>query len=130
VTRAAIEELLRYESPAQKNARVVLQDGALRGHRLRRGDLVMLLVGAANRDPDQFPEPDRLDFQRADNRHVAFGVGIHFCVGAALARLEASIALPELARLPGLRLAAADPVWQANTNLRTLDSLVVEFDPA
>jgi cytochrome P450 len=129
LTRPAVEELLRYESPAQKNARVVTQDVEMRGQRVRPGELVMLLVGAANRDPDQFPEPDRLDFQRADNRHVAFGVGIHFCVGAALARLEASIALPELAKLRGLRLAAADAVWQAGTNLRTLDSLQVEFDP-
>jgi cytochrome P450 len=84
----------------------------------------------ANRDPEQFDDPDRLDIRRGDNRHVAFGVGIHFCVGAALARLEASVALPALAQLPGLRLAADEPVWQANTNLRTLDSLVLEFDPS
>lgn len=96
---------------------------------IKPGELVMLLVGAANRDPAQFANPDRLDIRRLDNRHVAFGVGIHFCIGAALARLEASIALRGLAQLPGLRLAPTEPVWQANTNLRTLDSLELEFDP-
>jgi cytochrome P450 len=129
IRRAGLEELLRYESPAQKNARVVQAETTLDGRRIRAGELVLLLNGAANRDPAAFTEPDRLILDRANERHLAFGMGIHFCAGAGLARLEASIALPVLARLPGLRLSQEPPHWQPNTNLRALESLVVEFEP-
>ena len=129
VRRPGLEELLRYESPAQKNGRVVTADTRIGETEVHAGDLVLLLNGAANRDPDVFSDPDRLVLDRANERHLAFGQGIHFCAGAGLARVEASVALPILTRLPGLRLADERPVWQANTNLRALESLVVEFEP-
>jgi cytochrome P450 len=127
--RSGLEELVRYESPAQKNGRVVMADSRIGDKDVRAGDLVLLLNGAANRDPAAFQEPDRLVLDRANERHLAFGLGIHFCAGAGLARVEASVALPVLARLPGLRLGDVPPRWQANTNLRALESLVIEFDP-
>jgi cytochrome P450 len=126
--RIALEELVRYESPAQKNARVVMEDTEIGGRVLRAGDLVMLLLGAANHDPEIFAEPDRVVLERPENRHLAFGIGIHFCAGAGLARLETSVALPALAGLPRLRFSEAPPRWQENTNLRSLDSLILEFD--
>jgi cytochrome P450 len=89
----AVEELLRYDSPVQITDRVATEDLELHGHRIRSGQVVGLILGAANRDPDQFSDPDCLDLGRTDNRHLAFGHGIHFCLGAALARLEAQIVL-------------------------------------
>ncbi len=90
-----------------------------------------LRLGAANRDPAQFPEPDRLDLTRPDNRHLAFGYGIHFCVGAPLARLEAELAFSALLRrLPGLRLDAAELTWDRSVVFRGLTRLPLSFDPA
>jgi cytochrome P450 len=86
------------------------------------------MLGAANRDPAQFPDPDRLDFDRRENRHVAFGYGIHFCVGAPLTRLEGQIAINTiLRRLPGLRLVNERPIWLENMAFRGLKSLPVVF---
>ncbi|MCB1464493.1 MAG: cytochrome P450 [Nitratireductor sp.] len=103
---AAADELLRFDSPLHLFTRFVLEDLEFDGVRLRRGQTVALLLGAANRDPRAFAKPDRLDFARGGAGHVAFGAGIHFCVGAPLARLEMAAALPVLfQRLPGLRLA-------------------------
>jgi cytochrome P450 len=86
------------------------------------------MIGAANRDPDQFPEPDRLDLLRADNRHLAFGHGIHFCLGASLARLEGQIALPALlARFPGLTSRTDAPEWFDSLVFRGMRSLLVAF---
>jgi len=103
---AAIEELLRYDSPLIAVGRWVGRDRELGGQQLQKGQRVMLWTGAANRDPDVFPEPDRLDLGRKPAQHMAFGYGPHFCLGAPLARLEARIALPAiLRRLPELRLA-------------------------
>ncbi|HLY14390.1 MAG TPA: cytochrome P450 [Candidatus Limnocylindrales bacterium] len=129
VRPSALEELLRYESPAQKNARVVLAETSLGGKSLHADELVLLLNGAANRDPAVFADPDRLILDRTDERHLAFGIGIHFCAGAGLARVEASVALPVLASLPGVRLADEAPHWQPNTNLRALESLPIAFEP-
>ena len=89
----AIEEVLRYRSPVQMMFRHVVTDVELSGQQLHRGQWVLAQIGSANRDEDQFPDADHFDFKRAPNRHLAFGHGIHFCLGAPLARLEAKIAL-------------------------------------
>ncbi len=86
----AVEEFLRFDSPVQRIWRLLAADVAIGGQRLAKGDSVYLMIGAANRDPAQFPDPDVLDVGRRPNRHLAFGHGIHFCLGAPLARLEAS----------------------------------------
>jgi cytochrome P450 len=102
---AIVDELLRFDAPLHLFTRYALGDMEYAGAALRRGDKVGLLLGAANRDPLVFAEPDRIDFTRAPNPHVGFGAGIHFCVGAPLARLEMRVALPILLRrLPGLRV--------------------------
>jgi len=124
----AVEELLRYDSPVQFTSRVLKADLTLGGKQLRAGQTVLLLLGAANRDPAQFPDPDRLDVGRADNKHLAFGLGSHFCLGAPLARLEGRIVFETLLRrLPGLRLAGPAPVYRPNFNLRGLEALEVAF---
>jgi pimeloyl-[acyl-carrier protein] synthase len=106
-----IEESLRFECPIQTITRRVSKDLQMGDARLRTGDLTILMMGAANRDPRKFIEPDRFDIARTD-RHLAFGYGIHLCVGAALARLEAPIAVGSmLARLPGLALKHQDIAW-------------------
>src|SRR5262249_35069071 len=89
--RSAVEELLRYESPVQYAGRIVKDDMEIRGVPLRHGDLVVFLLGAANRDPQQFKDPSRLDLGRVNNAHLAFGAGPHFCIGNQLARLEGQV---------------------------------------
>jgi cytochrome P450 len=105
---AAVEELLRYDSPVERTiTRWAATDVELGGHSIKRGDYVIAVLGSANRDETRFPNADTLDLDRADVRHVGFGRGRHFCLGAPLARIEAEIALTTLLRrLPGLRLAA------------------------
>ncbi|MCW5890933.1 MAG: cytochrome P450 [bacterium] len=95
---AAVEEFLRWDSPVQLTDRVALEDCEVAGVRVRRGTLVATILGAANRDPDRFPDPDRLDVGRRENDHVSFGSGVHFCLGAALARLETQAAVGALLR--------------------------------
>jgi pimeloyl-[acyl-carrier protein] synthase len=125
---SAVEEFLRFDSPVQAAARVTLEEIEVGGVRIPRGQRVFPLITAADRDPAQFPEPDRLDLAREPNRHLAFGYGIHFCLGAPLARLEAQIAIPTLLRrMPALRLGAAPPVWKETFLLRGLRSLPVVF---
>jgi len=125
----AVEEFLRYESPLQRQTRVALDDFEIDGRCIRKGQTVLLLQGAANRDPEQFPEPDRLDIGRQDNKHVAFGAGIHFCLGALLARLEGQIAINTIVqRLSNIRLATDNPSWRQNFSFRGLKSLPVRFD--
>ncbi len=98
------------------------------GQKIREGDHLYALLGAANRDPSVFANPDRLDFTRKEVRHVAFGQGIHFCLGASLARLEGSIALETLlGRLPTLKLDIEEPVRRQNLVLRGLESLPLRF---
>ena len=107
-TAEAADELLRFDSPLHMFTRFVLEDAEIAGVPLRRGQSIALLLGSANRDPARFPNPDRLDFSRGGGGHVAFGAGIHFCVGAPLARLEMAVAPPILfRRLPEIRLAEA-----------------------
>ncbi|MEN9251026.1 MAG: cytochrome P450 [Thermostichales cyanobacterium HHBFW_bins_127] len=123
LSRLAVEELLRFDTPLHLFTRWVLEDLDYGGHRFRCGDTVALLLAAANRDPERFVEPDRLDLGRTDNPHLAFGGGIHFCLGAPLARLELEIALRTLAcRLPGLRLAV-QPQYRNSYHFRGLTAL-------
>src|SRR5262249_24983599 len=110
---SAVEEFLRYDSPAQRTGRITNSDVELDGRKSRKGSFVVTSIGAASRDPAHFPDPDRLDITRRDNRHVAFGFGIHFCLGAPLARLEGQIAIGTLLRrMPGLGLATCTPEWR------------------
>jgi pimeloyl-[acyl-carrier protein] synthase len=125
---SAVEELLRFDGPVQRTARIPSEDVVIDGHTIAKGEMVMPFIGAADRDPAQFPEPDRLDITRTDNRHIAFGWGIHFCLGAPLARVEGQIALNTLVqRLPKLALATATPEFRQSLTLRGLSSLPVSF---
>jgi cytochrome P450 len=121
----AVEELLRYDSSVQVTGRVALEDVAVGSTAVLKGDGVLCLLGAANRDPAVYPEPDRLDVTRRNIRPLSFGGGIHFCLGAQLARIEAEIAISTLLRrLPSLRLDDADhPEWRPAFVLRGLQSL-------
>jgi cytochrome P450 len=128
---SAVEELLRYESPSQHTARLAPDEVEMGGKQIRKRQAVIAVMGAANRDPERFPDPDRLDITRTDNRHVAFGWAAHFCFGAPLARLEGQIAFDTiLRRLPDLALEPAAPlVWRHNLGLRGLTALPVVFGP-
>lgn len=125
----ASEELLRYDNLVQIVWRMATEEIELDGRQIGPGQLVNLMIGAANRDPAQFPEPDRLDLTRFENRHIGFGLGIHFCLGAALARLEGQLAINALLRrLPNLRFETETLEWQAeNPIFRGLKSLSVVF---
>lgn len=124
---SAIEEMLRYESPVARQPRRILQDVTLGGQQLRQGQIVFQFLNAANRDPAYFPDPDQFDLRRPNNRHLAFGQGIHFCVGAPLARLEGPIAIGAvLRRMPNLRLTSDADDWDTTKpNSRLLRSLLV-----
>ena len=134
---SAVEELLRFESPSQHTARLAPADVMLGGQLIKERQAVIAVMGAANRDPERFPDPDRLDLARTDNRHLAFAWAGHFCFGAPLARLEGQIAFETvLRRLPELRLATEvdgqpeDIRWRPNLGLRGVESLEVSFAPA
>ena len=125
---SAVEELLRYESPSQHTARLAPTDIELGGRLIRKSQAVIAVMGAANRDPERFSDPDRLDLAREDNRHVAFGWASHFCFGAPLARIEGQIAFATLLRrMPGLRLQPGPITWRQNLGLRGLTALRVAF---
>jgi unspecific monooxygenase len=127
-TRAAlVEELLRYDAPLHLFTRYALQDVEYESVALKKGERIGLLLGAANRDPERFSDPDRLDPARAPNAHVAFGAGIHFCVGAPLARLELATVLPIIfERLPDLALVAP-PRYRDSFHFHGLASLPVRW---
>jgi cytochrome P450 len=126
----AIEELLRYDGPVQRTGRMAAYDTEIGGVPIPAGSLVLGLLGAANRDPSRFTEPDRLDLGRAEPRHLAFGSGIHYCLGAALARLEAQVAIATvLRRFPALTLAVECPIWRPSSTLRGLEALPVVLRP-
>ena len=117
--KSCVEEMLRFESPLQRDMKVASVDLLLGGQEVRAGDLVWAMLGAANRDPAQFTHPDAFDAGRIDNRHLAFGHGPHFCLGAPLARLEAAVALDRvLRRLPRLRLDTEAIAWRHDYALR------------
>jgi cytochrome P450 len=124
----AVEELLRFESPTQHTTRVAPEDVELGGKAIRARQAVVVVLAAANRDPERFPDPDRLDLGRTDNRHLAFGWAAHFCFGAPLARIEGQVAFATLLRrLPGLRLEPGPLRWRPHLALRGLAALPVAF---
>ena len=126
----AVEELLRFDSPAQMISRTAVADFECAAARIRAGEAVLAVLGAANRDPGgRSPGADRLDLGREPNPHVAFGLGTHFCPGAQLSRIEARAAIPALLRrFPALRLGAAPPVRCRTAVLRGLERLPVRVD--
>lgn len=120
---STVEECLRYLTPSQSTLRTVLADTSLEGHQMRDGDMVLTILAAANRDPRVYDNPNRFDIRRSDNHHVAFIAGIHHCLGAALARLEADAVFTAiLDRYRHLELAA-EPAWRQNITVHALDSL-------
>ena len=130
--QSAVEEMLRYDAPTQRAHRLATQDVKLRGRTIRKGDFVQAVLGSANRDPEQLPEPDRFDIARAENKHLSFGGGPHYCIGAPLSRLEAQIAIPTLMRrLPNLRPSTDDGAEISSNNFfRGRTKIPLEFDPA
>lgn len=125
---SAIEEMLRFESPIQHTARMTAQDLELGGEQIRKRQAVISVLGAANRDPERFPDPDRFDIHRQDSRHVAFGWASHFCFGAPLARLEAQVAFETLLReMPDAKLKSEQITWQENLCYRGLTTLPIAF---
>lgn len=125
---SAVEELLRYDSPAQFTARTCCRTTEIRNTKIYKGQKVMLILGSANRDPQQFKDPDHLDLKRQENRHLSFGNNIHYCVGSALARLQGQIAINTiLQRMPHIQLADSPLEWQENLSFRGLKALHVTF---
>jgi cytochrome P450 len=125
---SAVEELLRWDSPVQFTMRIPLETMDFGGHRFEKGQAVVAVLGAANRDPATVEDPERLDIGRADPRHLSFGHGVHFCLGAQLARLEARIGLGMLIqRFPHIRLASEDVRWRRLTFLRGLEKLPIRL---
>jgi len=125
----AVEELLRFDSPAQMISRTAVTDFEIRGRPIHNGDSVLAAVGSANRDPEAFVNADRLDLGRHPNDHLAFGLGIHFCPGAILSRIEARAAIPALlARFARIRPGSAPHRWRSTAVLRGLESLPVRTD--
>jgi cytochrome P450 len=125
---AAVEELLRYVSPVHMLARRAMQDVTLRGVTIPKDSSIYLLIGAANRDPEKFPDPEKLDINRPPVRSLGFGYGIHYCIGAALARVESQVAFNSiLRRLPDLHMTVETPEFRPNYSLRGLVALPVAF---
>jgi len=125
---SAIEEMLRYESPSQHTARLAPQDLEIGGKHISKRQAIIAVLAAANRDPERFPDPDRVDIGRRDNRHVAFGWGPHFCFGAALARIEGQIAFATILHcLQDVVLEPQPITWRFNLGLRGLTALPIQF---
>ncbi|MEU1177867.1 cytochrome P450 [Streptomyces sp. NPDC005820] len=127
--RSAVDELVRYDTPTQAIVRVVAEDVEIGGRTLREGELVYLFLAAANRDPERFDDPDRLDLSRPGNRHLSFGNGPHFCLGGPLARLQSEVAVGTLVRrLPHLRQAEGAALeWRPNPLQRRLSALPLTY---
>jgi cytochrome P450 len=120
-----VEEVLRYDGPARGQPRVALEEIELGGRTIPAGDTVMVIINAANRDPDRFPDPDRFDVTRRESGHLAFASGIHFCVGAALARMEAEVAFRKIAELDASFELATEQLSYRATHGRNLTALPV-----
>jgi cytochrome P450 len=128
---SAVEELLRFEPPSQHTARMAPDDIEMGGRRIKKRQAVIAVMAAGNRDPERFPDPDRLDLGRADNRHLSFGWGAHFCFGAPLARIEGQVALATLLqRFDRIELEPGPLVWRQNLGLRGLEALPVSLGGA
>lgn len=128
LARSAVEELLRFDSPVHLTARSASERLEFRGTTFEKGQLVIIAIGAVNRDPARFREPERLDIEREPNHHIAFSGGAHFCLGAQLARLEAQIVFPRLLeRIPAIELATEEPKYRETITLRGLNELPVTF---
>lgn len=126
--QSAVEEFLRYDGPVQMTARTALEPVEVGGKTIEKGQQVIIVLAAANRDPEPFADPDRLDITRKDNPHIAFSHGIHYCVGAPLARAEAQIVFSSLLRrMPNLRLHTEELEWREMVTLRGLKALPVDF---
>ena len=126
VTRSGVEEMLRYVSPVQLTGRALTEACEFGGVEFQKGDFAMLLLASGNRDPEQFEDPERFDVTRSPNNHLGFGFGIHHCLGAPLARMEAQVALTSLvSRAPQLALAVDDVTYTTNVVLRGMESLPV-----
>ena len=124
----AVEEFLRYDGPSGALARVAAADLEMGGKTIREGQRVFAFMNSANRDPEAFADPERFDIGRLQNPHVTFGHGIHFCLGAPLARLEAQVATTRLAeRLPDVRLSGGDPEWHDSLILRGVKRLPLQL---
>ncbi len=129
IAGTAVEELLRFESPVQHTARIAPDDMQLGGKTIKKGSRVVAVLAAANRDPNQFPDPDRLNLTRSENRHLAFGWAAHYCFGAPLARMESQIGFKTLLRrLTGLTLMERTLEWRENAGLRGLARLNIGFE--
>ena len=123
---SAVEELLRYDSPVQLDLRRIVEDGEVGGVPVKRGEDIVVLIGGANRDPERFEDPDGLDVGREGNSQISFGRGVHACIGAPLARLEARIAIEALLeRFSSIRLAGPPPRFRPSIVLRGLETLPV-----
>jgi cytochrome P450 len=130
LVESAVEEMLRYDGPVQWTSRVTAEPMQVGGKSIPAGQIVLGCVGAANRDPGKFPDPDRFDIQRSPNKHLAFGAGVHFCLGAALARMEAQIAVTQLiTRFPKMRLADEKLQWMPGLTFRGVKALPVILNP-
>lgn len=126
--QSAVEEILRYDSPVQMTNRIAIDNLEIGNQTIQAGEKIVLCLGATNRDPAQFPDPDRLNINRSENNHLAFGDGMHYCLGAALARAQAQIAINTLVQqFPDLQLASDNLEWRKNVALRGLKSLRVTF---
>ena len=131
LAESAVEEILRYDGPGLAMTRVPLEPVTLHGQTMEPGQRIFAMVAAANRDPEEFPGAEAIDIAREQNRHLAFGHGIHFCLGAPLARLEARIAYPTLARrLSRLEPRGPEPEWVDSLSFRGVRSLPLGFSPA
>lgn len=129
LARSAVEEVLRYDPPVQLTGRTALEDMEVGGETIKKGQQAIILIASANRDPAQFPNAERFEIGRQDNHHLAFGHGVHFCLGAPLARVEGEIALGTLARrLVSPRLLVEAPEYKENVVLRGLAALPVAFE--
>ena len=125
---SAIEEMLRYDNPVQITYRSALEDASIAGRSICKGDLVNTIIGSANRDPERFSDPDGFKIERNEGRHLGFGIGIHFCIGAPLVRLEAEVVFETiLRRFPHFSLATEKLEWQEHPIFRGLKSLPVHI---